>query len=112
MGFKKAGKITVLPSASRTSVAPDLNGWAAEWDECFFIVDISVAGTTLDVAYQVKSIDGNWVDRTALAQIGAVTGLFLLEVPNNIGLESRLNIVSAGSYTYSVTGVGKNSGGR
>lgn len=119
MGWKKANGREVLPSAARTTtLTVDLDDWAEMFDECFFVVDVTVnsgTGQTLDIAYQVKSLAGNWVDHTTLTQIGAANGVFLLKVPDNIGIESRLNIVIAGttpSYTFDIKGVGKMSGGR
>lgn len=116
MGWVKARNFQILPSALR-SASPlnvDLNGKAAEFDELMVIVDVtaSTAPTSLDVLYQVKSISGAWVTRATLATITG-NGVFLLEIPDNIGLDSRLNIASVGTnFTYSVTGVGKNLGGR
>lgn len=116
MGWVKARNFQILPSALRTAspLNVELNGKAAEFDELMVIVDLtaSTALTSLDVLYQVKSISGAWVTRATLTTIAA-NGVFLLEIPDNIGVDSRLNIVLVGTnVTYSVTGVGKNLGGR
>jgi len=115
MGWVKGRSFQILPSLLRTSsVNIDLEGKAAEYDELMVIVDVtaSVAPTSLDVLYQVKANSGAWVTRATLATISG-NGVFLLEIPDNIGLDSRLMITSVGtSFTYSVTGVGKNAGGR
>lgn len=112
MSTKKAEEIIVLPSASRGTVSPNLNGWPSQFDECMFVVDVTVAGTSLDIAYQVQEkVSGSWVDHTALAQITG-TGTYLLKVPNNIGENGRLNCVGVLNSTYSVTAIGKINGGR
>lgn len=114
MGWKKAEEIVVLPSAVyNASQNVDLNEWAAQWDEVMFIVDVTADnGTTLDVVYQVKGVGANWADHITLAQISGV-GTFLLLVPTNAGVESRLGITLVGTdFTYSIRGVGKNAGGR
>jgi len=114
MGWKKAEEIKVLPSAVyNASQNVNLNKWAAQWDEVMFIVDVTADnGTTLDVVYQVKGVGANWADHTALAQISGV-GVFLLKIPDNAGVESRLEITLVGTdFTYSILGVGKNAGGR
>lgn len=114
MGWVKGKNFQILPSALR-STSPlnvDLNGKAAEIDELMVIVDVTAATalTSLDVLYQVQALSGAWVTRATLATIAA-TGVFLLEIPDNVGVNSRLNIALVGTnVTYSVTGVGKKGG--
>lgn len=116
MGWKKGSNFQILPSALR-SASPlnvDLAGKATEFDELMFIVDVtaSTAPTSLDILYQVKSLSGAWVTRATLTTITG-NGVFLLQIPDNVGVDSRLNIVSvATDFTYSITGVGKIAGGR